>query len=240
MLNWIERKIRAGIRWILTKLGKQSMPSYFEQLKAELPAIAKLSNTGGPNGYFAQEAMRFHSIAGTLLESGLALDETSTVDERYFTHTLTRALLEPFFVILYLFDDPSQTTARHEELTNSFKDQYRKLMNDLHEPEWQVFMQAHGSKLEAVNPTWTRTNQLPNVKDMLRRLQNNYHDTLDFLYPLYRITSFDTHGRSLGTLFESVFGKQCNFPVLKLKFAFEIMANQYLVVLNDLRKAGAA
>lgn len=215
------------------------MPTEFEQLESEIPTIEKLPQNADATGFFIQEVIRFYSIAGTLSKNGFALDASSSVNERYLTHILSRSLLEPFFVILYIFDDPSQTVARYEEQKNTFKDQYRKLMNDLNEPEWQTFMQAHGSKLEVADPTWTRTNQLPDVKTMLGRLQNSYNNSLDFLYPLYRITSFDTHGRSLGTIFESVFGKQCNFPVLNIRYAIELMANQYLVVLNDLRKSGA-
>jgi len=215
------------------------MPTYFEQLEAEIPTLKILVQTPDATGFFIQETIRFYSIAGTLLRNRIALDATASVDERYLTHILSRSLLEPFFNILYLFDDPAQTVARYDELKNTFKDQYRKLMNDLSAPEWVTFMQAYGSQLEPANQTWTRTNQLPDVKSMLGRLRNNYNNSLDFLYPLYRITSFDTHGRSLGTIFESVFGKQCNFPVLNIGCAIELMANQYLVVLNDLRNRGA-
>jgi hypothetical protein len=101
-------------------------------------------------------------------------------------------------------------------------------------------MQTNRAKLEPADPAWTRQAQgLPNVSTMLTGLRNNYGDRLNYLYPIYRISSFDTHGRSLGTIFEAVFGKKCEFPILKIKYAFELMANQYLVVLNDLRNSGA-
>jgi hypothetical protein len=74
---------------------------------------------------------------------------------------------------------------------------------------------------------------------MLAQVRNDYGDRVNYLYFVYRVASFDTHGRSLGTIAEDVFGKKCNFPVLKIKEAFEFVANQYLVVLNDLRSAGA-
>jgi hypothetical protein len=55
------------------------MPNDFEQLKAELPTITKLSQSGGANGFFAQEVLRFHSIAGTLLAvKEYSLDENQT------------------------------------------------------------------------------------------------------------------------------------------------------------------
>lgn len=206
------------------------MPTEFEQLKAELPTIKNLSNAVGANGFFAQEVLRFHSIAGTLLENGFALDETSTVNERYLTHVLSRSLLENYFTIIYLFDDPAETSKRYEELKNSFKEDYRKLLN---EP-----LLPRKNELEQADPTWRNLAGLPNVNDLLTQVRNVHGDRLNYLYFVYRIASFDTHGRSLGTIFEAVFGKKCNFPVLKIKFAFELMANQYRVVLNDLRSRG--
>ncbi len=206
------------------------MATEFEQLKAELPAFKTLATSGGANGFFAQEVLRFHSMAGTLLENGFALDETSIVDERYLTHVLTRSLLENYFTILYLFDDPAETSNRYEALKNSFKEDYRKLLN---EP-----LLPRKNELEPADPTWRHLPGLPNVNDMLTQLRNDYGDRLNYLYFVYRVTSFDTHGRSLGTIFEAVFGKTCNFPVLKIRFAMELIANQYRVVLNDLRTAG--
>lgn len=215
------------------------MPTEFEKLKAELPAFTTLSKMSGANGFFGQEALRFYSIAGTLLDiPTFSLDENSTVDERYITHVLVRSLLENYFTIVYMFDDPLKTSARYGELQNTFKNEYRKLMDDLNKPNWQTFMQAYQAKLEPADPTWNKPPGLPDVNTMLAGLRNNYGDRLNYLYPLYRITSFDTHGRSLGAIFEAVFGKTCNFPVLKLKYAFELIANQYLVVLTIFRGQG--
>lgn len=207
------------------------MPTDFEQLKSELPTITNLSKSGGADGFFAQEVLRFHSIAGTLLENGFSLDETSSVDERYLTHILSRSLLENYFTIIYLFDDLAETANRYEELKNSFKEDYRKLLN---EP-----LLPRKNELEPADPTWKNLPGLPNVNSMLAQVKNIHGDRLNYLYFVYRITSFDTHGRSLGTIFEAVFGKICNFPVLKIKYAFELIANQYLVILNDLRSNNA-
>lgn len=206
------------------------MPTDFAHIKAELPTITVLSRSGGANGFFAQEVLRFHSIAGTLLENSFSLDETSTVNERYLTHVLSRSLLENYFTIIYLFDDPAETSNRYEALKNSFKDDYRKLLNEPFLPR--------KSELEPADPTWRNLPGLPNVNVMLTQVRNDYGDRLNYLYFVYRIASFDTHGRSLENIFEAVFGKTCNFPVLKIKFALELIANQYLVVLNDLRKGG--
>lgn len=215
------------------------MPTDFDMLAAELPALRTATLSADANGFFVQEVLRFYSVAGTLLNvPEFTLDATAMPDERCITHVLTRSLLENYFTILYLFDDPTQTATRYEQLKYGFMDSYRKLMTDLSAPSWQNFMQAHQGQLEAADPAWIKKPGLPDVNTMLTALRNNYGDRLNYLYPIYRITSFDTHGRSLGTIFESVFGKKCNFPVLNLKYAFELVANQYLVVLNDLRSKG--
>ncbi|MBS3021744.1 hypothetical protein DJFAAGMI_04520 [Comamonas sp. PE63] len=206
------------------------MSTEFEKLNAELPTIKNLSSTGGANGFFAQEVLRFHSLARTLLDSDFKLDESSTVDERYLTHVLSRSLLENCFTIIYLFDNPAETSNRYEALKNSFKEDYRKLLN---EP-----LLPRKSELEPADPAWRNLAGLPNVNDMLAQVKNVDGDRMNYLYFVYRIASFDTHGRSLGAIFESVFGKTCNFPVLKIKYAFELMADQYCVVLNDLRSRG--
>ncbi len=215
------------------------MPTDFEKLEAEIQTLAQVPQNADATGFFLQEVSRFYSIAGSLSKNGFALDETATVDERYLTHILSRSLLENYFTVIYLFDDPLQTDARYEQLKNSFREDYQKLMNNLGDPSWQSFMQANQAQLEPADPAWTQARVLPNVNTMITGLRNDYGDRLSYLYPIYRITSFDTHGRSLGTIFEAVFGKKCNFPVLKIKYAFELMANQYLVVLGDLRKSGA-
>lgn len=215
------------------------MMTEFEKLKAELTTLKTLAQSGGANGFFAQEALRFYSVAGTLLEvDGFKLDETATNDERYITHILSRSLLENYFTIIYLFDDPAQTATRYDALQNSFKEDYRKLMSDLNGAAWQTFMQSYQAQLEPANPAWNKLPGLPDVNTMLTGLRNDYGDRLNYLYPIYRITSFDTHGKSLGTIFEAVFGKTCNFPVLKIGRAIELMANQYLIVLNDLPNQG--
>ncbi|MEI9556656.1 hypothetical protein V5069_08260 [Citrobacter freundii] len=208
----------------------------FDILNAEIPIIQALPQNADASGFFIQEVLRFHSLAGTMLNSGFSLNVSCSVDERYLTHVLTRSLLEPFFIILYIFDDLTHMPVRYEEQKNTFKEQYLKLMNDLNAPEWSHFMQNHGSQLQSPNPSWSKLNKLPDVKSMLHGLKNAHNNRLDYLYPLYRITSFDTHGRSLGTIFESVFGKVCNFPVLDIEKAIEYIADGYIFILNDLRQ----
>lgn len=230
MLKQLKYPICCAVNYVLGKLRKKAMITYFEQLKSELPTITTLSKSGGVNGFFAQEVLRFLSIAGTLLGNSFALDETSSVDERYLTHVLSRSLLENYFWVIYLFDNPTETSSRYEELKNSFKKDYAKLLNEPRLP--------CKKELEPADPAWANLSRALDVNSMLAKVRNDYGDHLNYLYLVYRIARFDTHGKSLGTIFEAVFGKTCNFPVLKIKYAFELIANQYLVVLGDLRKSG--
>jgi hypothetical protein len=59
---------------------------------------------------------------------------------------------------------------------------------------------------------------------------------LDALYVIYRITSFDTHGKTLTALLEDVFGKPVNFPVLNIGTALELMAEEYISILARVRQ----
>lgn len=200
------------------------MTDYFRQLENRLPALRSLSSCSGVKGFFGQEALRFHSIGGTLL-SNFSLDTTASVDERYITHILARSLLENYFWLIYLFDDPAQAEVRYQQLTNSFKRDYLKLMNEDQLP--------HKDELEPADRAWATLQRAPDVNSMLAQVTNDYGDRLNYLYFIYRITSFDTHGKNLGTILQTVFGKICNFPVLDLKLAIELIANQYLVILDD-------
>lgn len=211
-----------------SKVEDQDMEN-FDKFREELPTIQQLSIGTGPNAFFAQEALRFYTIAGTLIEN-FNLDENSKVDERYLTHILSRSLLENYFWILYIFDDVAEKQNRYDSLINSFKKEYLKLTN---EP-----LMPHKDKLEPADPTWSSIPKGLDVNSMLAQVKNNYGDRLNYIYFVYRISSFDTHGKNLNTIFQSVFGKTCNFPILNLKYAFDLIANQYLIVLQELRNHG--
>jgi hypothetical protein len=209
------------------------MTSHFDQLASELETFKKLSQHGGVNGFLGQEVLRFHSIAGTLLiVENFSLDETASIDERYITHILSRSLLENYFWIIYLFDNPAESNNRYEELKTAFKRDYSKLMNENQLP--------HKNLLEPADSTWSslpRSSSL-DVNSMLAQVKNDHGDRLNYLYFVYRIASFDTHGKNMGTILEAVFNKKCNFPVLKIKYVFDLIANQYLVILGDLKNRG--
>lgn len=204
------------------------MVSYFNQLQSEIETFQTISNRGGHIGFLGQEVLRFHSIAGSLVQGGnFDLTESASNDERYFTHILIRSLLENYFWMLYLFDDPSKSNDRYDELKNSFKRDYLKLLNESELP--------YKNQLEPADSSWANLSRAPDVNSMLAQVRNDFGDRLNYLYFVYRITSFDTHGKSMGTIFKDVFQKNCNFPVLKVGYAIELMSNQYLVVLGELR-----
>lgn len=174
--------------------------------------------------------MRFRSIAGTL-KAIFSLDTNVSVDERHITHILSRSLLENYFWMLYIFDDDNEKNKRYEELINSFKKDYLKLTN---EP-----MLPHKDRLEVANPSWAALPKTQNVNSMLAQVKNDFGKRLDYLYFTYRISSFDTHGKNLGTIGRSTFGKTANFPILDLNKVFDLIANQYLVILKKLRDTGS-
>lgn len=201
------------------------MISHFKKLEDELPTIQSIANGVGPNAFYAQEVLRFRSIAGTLLNS-FHLEKDASIDERYITHILARSLLENYFWLIYLFDDPAQKQARYDQLISSFKREYLKLTNEK--------MLPHKDQLEKADLSWSNLSKALDVNSMLAQIKNDYGDRLNYLYFVYRISSFDTHGKNLNTIFQTVFEKKSNFPILDLKFTFDLIANQYLVILQEL------
>jgi hypothetical protein len=199
-------------------------------IKAELTDFTKLSQMRGPNGFFGQEVLRFYSVVGTTLSINFELDETATPDERYITHPLFRSLSENLFWILYIFDDSTTTASRYDELINSFKREYGKLLNDSTLPDKHLFINA--------DPSWRSLPTGLDVNSMLAQIRNVAGDRMNFLYFIYRVGSFDTHGKSLQNLFATALGSPGNFPVLKIRKAIEYMVNEYLAVLSGLRSQG--
>ena len=206
------------------------MPDHFGQLEQELSALRVLGVHSGPAGFFAQEALRFYSIAGTL-KSSFKLGETAETHERNITHILFRSILENYFRILYIFDNPTDIQTKYDSvIVNSFKREYGKLLN---EPEIR--------KMNGIEPAGDDWAQLPRVLDMnsiIAQVQNEHGNRLSYLYFVYRIASFDTHGNNMKNITDDAFGKSVNFPVLKLEYGIDLVANQYLVVLEGMRGRG--
>ena len=89
--------------------------------------------------------------------------------------------------------------------------------------------------MEPADPTWAGLTRPKDINSMLAQLTNDHGDRLSFLYFVYRVASFDTHGNSMDALFQSVFGKPCNFSALDFNYGFDLIANQYLVILQELQ-----
>ena len=201
------------------------MPTDRELLSIELPAITQHVPKHDADRFFMEEVLRFNSIAGTVVQSFPAGIGNS--DSRSLTHILSRSLLESYFWLLYIYDDAASINHRFNELLNDFKIQYTKLYNEPQLP--------NKSQLEVPDPTWSSLSKPKDINSMLAALKNDHGDRLSYLYFVYRVTSFDTHGKSLKSLFDFSFSKQCNFPVLNLEKAFDLIANQYLVIWQGIR-----
>jgi len=203
------------------------MPDHFKILKDELPTIEKVATIGGVNGFFGQEVLRFYSIAGTMLTNFDCSKNSQDINARYITHILARSLMENYFWLIYIFDDTNQKNDRYQNMINSFKRDYQKLLN---EP-----LLPNKGQLEPADSTWSSLRKAMDVNSIMAQITNDYGDRLNYLYFIYRISSFDTHGKNLENIMQETFGKAVNFPILDLSYAFDLMANQYLVTLQELR-----
>ncbi|HGN0092961.1 TPA: DUF5677 domain-containing protein [Morganella morganii] len=211
------------------------MTTNYDLLADEISTIRSLHQKNDATGFFIQECLRFHTISKSLKYSGLDLSIASPTDTRYITHTLTRSLLENFIAIIYIFDNQTDVQNRYNMLLNSFKEDYRKLMNSLQSAPWSNVITSNNLVLQPCNTNWSTTPKLLNVESMLSNVKNDYGDRLNYLYVVYRISSFDTHGRSLEAIFNAVFGQKCNFPILDIDYTFELIASEYLALLKRLR-----
>jgi hypothetical protein len=201
----------------------------FELLGSELPSLQVAAEKSGPIAYFAEESMRFYSIAGSLRDSGFL--EQRRAEDRYIVHILGRSLLEGFFWIVYIFDHAGDRQSRYVEKVNDFRYEYSKFWNENHIPG-----RPH---MEPADPSWRNLVKSNNIKNMLDKAKNDEGNSLSNLYFLYRVATFDTHGNTMSSLFESAFeNTSCNFSVLNFKAAFELIANTYYCLVQELRTRG--
>lgn len=210
----------------------------FDLLARDTKKILAYSPAKDAPKFLIQDILRFISISGTLKKINFKLDKTSSVDERYFTHILIRSLLESYFTNLYIFDDLSKMDERYEEFKNGFKEDYLKLMNSINDSScdlWDNFRNNYLNKLEPADQNWKKLKTIPNMHDILVKLDKENSGGIPDLYPFYRITSFDTHAQSLGTIFETVFNKKSNFPIIDISKAIELIAEGYSSILDNLK-----
>ena len=200
------------------------MSHSFKELENLIPKVRSFNPSISYKTFLKQEILRFYSISGTL-KANFSNIETN-VDERIFSHILIRSIIENFFRIMYIFDDESKSENRFNEILNGFKKDYAKMYNEPLLPNKNL--------LEEPDSNWSSLDSPLDIKSMLAKLVNTYGDKLDYLYFMYRITSFDTHGTNLSIFLETAFNKRSNFPVLKLDKLLEIISNFYLYIWNGI------
>ena len=201
---------------------------HFQLLNSKLDSFRVLGSQPGPIGFLGQEALRFHSIAGTLKANGMV--GNSSDDERYISHILARSLIENFLWIVYILYIPASRQSRYDNLVTSFKREYGRFYDE----------QLHiNSNLVAPGQGWSQLQSSLDVRSMIAQVRNIHGNRLDPLYAIYRIASFDTHGKSLNNVIESALGVSGpNFPALDIDSGFNLIANHYLCTLRELEAAG--
>lgn len=200
----------------------------FDAFEALFPRISKASFNEDYKNFAVEEFKRFYSIGGTILRS--ILPDEERVGERLFSHILLRSIFENFFWLIYIFDGQDEMLWRNrfDEYMNGFKNEYYKLYNEPDLP--------NKDQLLPPDPTWNKLPRPRDVRSLLTALTTIRHERLDYLYFVYRITSFDTHGKTLKTLFTSAFNQNCNFPVMKVKEAINLIADSYIVIWNQISR----
>ena len=205
---------------------KYTMSQEFDTLKNLAAEIQNLAPIADHDKFFKEEALRFISIGGTIEASFPNVD--TSIDERIISHILVRSVIENFFKIVYIFEDSAQSAVRFDALLNGFKKDYTKLLN---EPDLPM-----KDKLEPADSAWATLPSPMDLRSMMSQIRNEQGTKLDYIYFIYRISSFDTHGNSLKSLFDASFNKQCNFPFLKIDPVLKLIADQYLVIFNRIKK----
>jgi len=196
-----------------------------QQLQSEFPRIKAHAPTNSWDAFFIQEVTRFYSIAGTIDQT--FKNVATNIDERIISHILIRSLIENCFKILYIYDNSNTSQARFDELLNGFKISYAKLYNDQFLP--------NKSQIEPADVSWPKLKNSLDLSSMLAQLMNVHGNRLNYIYFVYRVASFDTHGNSMESLFNAAFNKTpCSFPVLDIEKIIELISNEYLAIWSKL------
>ena len=212
-------------RYLLTTMTSQHPK--LDELVSKRNEIFALSPPTSHECFLKEEVLRFISVAGTVAKT--FPNVATCIDERILSHIMLRSLIENFFKIIYVFDDPNQTTARFNQILDGFRQDYRKLYNDIDS--------SFQAQIETPDTGWNTLSRAPDLKTMLAQVRTTFGSRLDRLYFIYRIGSFDTHGNSLNAIFKAVFAKQCNFPFLQILPMIELIADQYLCMTTPLLPA---
>lgn len=203
---------------------------YYKKFENEFQSISSLTTNTDCKKFAVGEIKRFRSISGTILHS--FQDIETNIDQRIISHILARSILENYFWLLYIFEGTDEViwNSRYQEYLNGFKIEYEKFYNDQ-----KTKILPERNMLEPAGSNWSQLTKPKNVSDILTSLTNDHGDRLDYLYFMYRLSSFDTHGKSIPAVFESAFNKTVNFSFLKMNELFGLLANQYLIIIDKLR-----
>jgi hypothetical protein len=205
------------------------MTEYFTQLHNEFHRIQGHNPINEHDRFFIQEVIRFHSIAGTINTS---FNKTETnIDGRIMSHILIRPLIENYFRILYIYDNDSESECKFNKLLNGFKKEYIKLYNEPELPD--------KDKMNTPDDSWRILASPLDLKSMLATLRNTDNVRLSFIYFIYRVSSFDTHGNSLEVFFNAAFNTSCNFSCLDIEKVINLISNEYLIIWNKLNSEQA-
>ncbi|QZM11792.1 hypothetical protein ABVS_1093 [Acinetobacter lwoffii] len=205
------------------------MNDKFEQLYEKKSIIHQYNTTNCAIEFYQQEVLRFLSIAGTLKENGLS-NNPQSVDARYFSHILTRSLIENFFIMIYVFDSVNDSETRFNEILNGFKQDYLKLYNESELP--------FKEELAIPQSDWKDLKKPKDVKSILNAVKNENEEKLGYLYFVYRITSFDTHGKNLLVFLQQSFENtsNLNFPILDINNILNLIANEYIAIWQQIEQ----
>lgn len=203
------------------------LDGYFDAFKGLFPAISKASFQEDYKNFAVEEFKRFYSIGGTILDSVLPNEER--VGERLFSHILLRSIFDNFFWLLYIFDGPDEAVwlEHFNEYMNGFKRQYYNLYNEVALPR--------KDDLAAPDPNWQKL-YARDAKSLLTAVKTIRGEPLADLYFIYRVTSFDTHGKAMKSLYTSAFHKEGNFPVMKVREAINLVADSYIVIWKQISR----
>ena len=157
-------------------------------------------------------------------------DACNPPDQRNVTHPLLRTVLEGWIWVSYIFweNDESTRKVRFNEFLNGFKIEYRKLIEDKHLPRKDELLPIPEGE------NWKDLDRPMNAKDLLVSMKNDHGDRLDYLYFVYRVTSFDIHAKTSNALFSKAFGKPSPFTYIKPDKIINLLANHYLEILDQL------
>jgi len=86
------------------------MGQHFQILHGEIPNFKAYAPRHARDAFFIQEVLRFRSVAGTMEQS--FPNVLTSIDERTMSHIWLRSLIENYFKLLYIYDDPAKSQAR--------------------------------------------------------------------------------------------------------------------------------